>query len=336
MRVLVTGGTGFVGRRLVEQLLARGDDVTVLSRDPTHSTGGLRATRLAAWDPAAARRPASCSRSAMQSSTSWRFDREGALDRVEEEADLREPDRRHASPGRWDPGVHAATEGPSQSGSAIGYYGSRGDERSWMERLPGNGDFLAGVTVMPWEAEAERASGSGVRVALLRTGIVLGPKGGRSAPCFHSSSWVSADASGRESSGCPGSIATTSPDWSCTPSSRAEIAGPVNGTARARSGTESSRGRSGRSQPPHVPSSSGFALKLALGEMARRSWRRAEGRPQARARERLLANTRCWKALREILTTAGGRHPLDRKLVKARIARDAARKRPGAAGARRR
>src|SRR4029078_34524 len=51
MKVLVTGGTGFIGRHLVRRLLARGDDVTVLSREPSKATKQLPATRVLAWDP---------------------------------------------------------------------------------------------------------------------------------------------------------------------------------------------------------------------------------------------------------------------------------------------
>ena len=62
------------------------------------------------------------------------------------------------------------------SGSAIGYYGNRGDEQLDERSTPGS-DFLAGV-VRAWEAAAEPAAAAGVRVVLLRTGIVLSPDGG--------------------------------------------------------------------------------------------------------------------------------------------------------------
>jgi len=62
------------------------------------------------------------------------------------------------------------------SGSAIGYYGDRGDEVLTESSVPGT-DFLAGVAV-DWEAATEVASSAGVRTALVRTGIVLDPKGG--------------------------------------------------------------------------------------------------------------------------------------------------------------
>lgn len=62
------------------------------------------------------------------------------------------------------------------SGSAIGYYGSRGDEVLTEVSAPGN-DFLAEVCVA-WEAETAPAADAGIRVVHLRTGLVLDGKGG--------------------------------------------------------------------------------------------------------------------------------------------------------------
>jgi len=51
-RVLITGGSGFVGRKLAKELLARGDQVTVLTRDAKRAKGELpAAVRCAAWNP---------------------------------------------------------------------------------------------------------------------------------------------------------------------------------------------------------------------------------------------------------------------------------------------
>jgi len=62
------------------------------------------------------------------------------------------------------------------SGSAIGYYGNRGDEELTEASAPGN-DFLASICV-PWEAEAQVAAEAGIRTATIRTGIVLSADGG--------------------------------------------------------------------------------------------------------------------------------------------------------------
>ena len=62
------------------------------------------------------------------------------------------------------------------SASAVGYYGSRGDETLTEESAPGN-DFLAQLA-RDWEKEAQRASDFGIRVVLLRFGVILAPHGG--------------------------------------------------------------------------------------------------------------------------------------------------------------
>ena len=61
-------------------------------------------------------------------------------------------------------------------GSAIGYYGSRGDEVLTESSAPGSG-FMADVCVA-WEKEADLAESLGIRLVKLRTGMVLGPNGG--------------------------------------------------------------------------------------------------------------------------------------------------------------
>lgn len=62
------------------------------------------------------------------------------------------------------------------SGSAIGFYGDRGEEELTEDSAPGDG-FLADV-VRDWEAEAGKAEAWGVRVVTARTGLVMAPRGG--------------------------------------------------------------------------------------------------------------------------------------------------------------
>jgi hypothetical protein len=70
------------------------------------------------------------------------------------------------------------SDGPKTlvSGSAIGFYGPRGNEELFEDAPPG-GDFLSRVSIQ-WEAATRRASEAGIRVALLRSGIVLAREGG--------------------------------------------------------------------------------------------------------------------------------------------------------------
>jgi uncharacterized protein len=75
--------------------------------------------------------------------------------------------------------VDAMRENPPRvlvSASAVGYYGSRGDELLTESSSPAN-DFLGGVC-RQWESEARKAEEFGVRVVCLRNGVVLGNGGG--------------------------------------------------------------------------------------------------------------------------------------------------------------
>ena len=169
-RVTVTGGTGFVGRRVVDALRARGDDVTVLSRGGTPGT-----VRWA--DPLAEPPPAEAL-----------AERDGVVHLLGENVAQRWTDkaRRRIRESR-ELGTRNLVEGLSRlsedgrpaalvSMSAIGFYGARGDERV-DESGPAGDDFLAEV-VKVWEAEARKAEALGIRVALPRTGVVLAEGGG--------------------------------------------------------------------------------------------------------------------------------------------------------------
>jgi uncharacterized protein (TIGR01777 family) len=61
--------------------------------------------------------------------------------------------------------------------SAVGYYGNRGDEVLDENSAPGSGDYLSDVC-RQWEAAARPAADAGIRVALLRFGIILSGQGG--------------------------------------------------------------------------------------------------------------------------------------------------------------
>jgi uncharacterized protein len=168
MRVTVTGATGLIGRRLVAALRERGDDVTVLSRDPRKGE---------TWEPAREPAPAAAlaGRGAIvhlageNIAQRWSAAARRAItaSRVQGTRNL----------------VHAIAALPESerprtllSGSAIGYYGARDDEPLDEEAPAGTG-FLAQVCVA-WEAEADAAAELGLRVVKLRTGVVLDAQGG--------------------------------------------------------------------------------------------------------------------------------------------------------------
>lgn len=176
MRVVVTGATGFVGRHLVQALNERNHRVVVLSRNPDRAGRSLPVVAgLHAFDPNREIAPAAALEGAdaivhlAGESVSGRWDdekkaaiRDSRVDGTRNLVEgLRDLDRR--------PRVLV-------SASAIGFYGDRGDEELGEDAGPG-ADFLATVAV-EWEAEAARAADFGLRVASLRTGLVLGRDGG--------------------------------------------------------------------------------------------------------------------------------------------------------------
>lgn len=172
MRILITGGTGLIGRALCRALTARGDQLTVLSRHPE-------------------RVPALCGAGVQ----AWRtLDAWGAVTAFDAVINLAgEPiiDRRWSA--RQKATLLASRVGTTQrlvqliaqrqrrpavliSGSAIGLYGV-GAQQRFDEASPAGGDFPAQLC-QQWEAAALAAVDLGLRVVLLRTGLVLSDEGG--------------------------------------------------------------------------------------------------------------------------------------------------------------
>lgn len=170
MDVIVTGSSGLIGSALVTALEGEGNRVRRLVRRAPSGPDEVR------WDP-----------------TGGEIDRAGleGADAVVNLAgpgigdkrwsDARKQELREARV-RGTTLLAEALAGLDQapraliSGSAIGYYGNRGDEKL-TEKSKAGGDFLAELCV-DWEAAAQPAVAAGIRVALIRTGIVLAPGGG--------------------------------------------------------------------------------------------------------------------------------------------------------------
>jgi len=176
MRVTLTGATGRIGLSIVEALMARGDDVTVLTRSPERARGKLPdGVEAVAWDPQAGPAPAAAlsGRDAVIHLAGEDVAQRWSDDTKREIRASREVGTRNLVEG-----IAAADPRPKAlvSASASGLYGPRGDEPVDEEQPPGEG-FLAEV-VVAWEREARRAEELGVRVALMRTGVVLSPDAG--------------------------------------------------------------------------------------------------------------------------------------------------------------
>ncbi|WP_447554920.1 TIGR01777 family oxidoreductase [Vreelandella sp. EE22] len=175
MRVLVTGGTGFVGKRLCERLLGDGHQVDVVSRAPSKAARqlpedcGVADSAMAfidtppqaivnlAGEPIAGKRWSDAQKKRLISS------------RVEATTALVEFCKALEKAGKPLPGAMV-------SGSAMGYYG---DQRQTVvdEQTPPHPEFAHRLCAQ-WEAAAEPVKKLGVRLAIVRIGLVLEAGGG--------------------------------------------------------------------------------------------------------------------------------------------------------------
>jgi uncharacterized protein (TIGR01777 family) len=182
MKIVVTGGTGFIGSALVRALLHRGDSVVTLTRNPETARKVLGPeVEALAWNPPA--------------SGPWKQAFRGVDSVVNLAGEPIEAKRwsRQQKDRMWGSRIAstqavleaiAAAETPPRvlvNGSAIGYYGSRGATVLTEESAPGS-DYLERL-VQAWEATAQPVRDMGVRLALARTGVVLG-RGGGALPLF--------------------------------------------------------------------------------------------------------------------------------------------------------
>ena len=168
MKILVAGGSGFVGHALINELKTAGHTVTIVTRNPAKVDGpavGWQAGELTSamgahdavinlvGEPVLGKR--------------WSVEQKNRLRESRVDATKRLVDAMARSQTRPRCLVNS---------SAIGFYGPRGEE-SLAESDPGGHDFLAEMS-KDWEKEAFKARELGVRTAVVRTGIVLGRGGG--------------------------------------------------------------------------------------------------------------------------------------------------------------
>ncbi|HWP60422.1 MAG TPA: TIGR01777 family oxidoreductase [Candidatus Acidoferrales bacterium] len=183
MRFVIAGGTGFIGSALCQRLRAENHSLTILTRGQ-EKRRAEPGENWVTWEPLAGRIPADLLDGA-----------DGVINLAGEPIAARrwtesQKEKIRASrimATRTLVGAIASARAKPKfllNGSAVGYYGPRGDEPITEETGSGS-DFLA-RTCVEWEEEAKKAESAGVRVVLLRTGIVLG-KGGalaKMAPPF--------------------------------------------------------------------------------------------------------------------------------------------------------
>lgn len=179
MKIVVTGATGFIGTHLVERLQSEGHSIVVLTRNPDRArslfSGSSQNLEIVAYSP-------------LQSGD-WQQQISGcdgavnlagapiAESRWTPERKQEIMDSRKAGTEKIVEAIARANPRPAVlvNSSAIGYYGTS-ETATFDEDSPAGNDYLAEVC-QAWEAAAQKVQDSGVRLVILRTGIVLGEGG---------------------------------------------------------------------------------------------------------------------------------------------------------------
>src|SRR4030043_1619489 len=175
MKIIITGGTGFVGTQLTTRLIQDGHTVTILTRSlkgakerpPGISYLEGDPTKKGPWQEAIKNHDAVINLAGASIFSKWTEEHKKAIreSRVNSTQNIVE-------------GIPSRPERPFALfvPSAVGYYGFCGDEELVEDSPPGN-DFLARIA-KEWEGEALKARDKGARVVITRFGIVMGEKGG--------------------------------------------------------------------------------------------------------------------------------------------------------------
>jgi uncharacterized protein len=175
MKILVTGATGLIGRSLCRSLTDDGHVVSAVSRSPSKPKG-LEAAEIHQWDT----QSGPLSSAALDGV-------DAVVNLVGEPIDARRwsdqqkrliRDSRVVTTRNLVEGLRLVERKPTVfvSGSAVGFYGDRGDEQL-EETAPAGQGFMSEVCE-EWEREAGRATELGMRVVQVRTGVVLSAEGG--------------------------------------------------------------------------------------------------------------------------------------------------------------
>jgi uncharacterized protein len=175
MRVLVTGATGLIGSALCDALLARGDEVVGLTRDPDRARPKNPTVHWHAWQ-ATTERPPPEALTGVDGVVN--LIGEEINQRLTDQAKVRIRESRLVSTRNLLQGIEAARSKPKVfiGQSAIGYYGDRGAKILDEESQPGDG-FTAEIPI-DWETAERKAEGIVTRVVIFRTGLVISKRGG--------------------------------------------------------------------------------------------------------------------------------------------------------------
>jgi uncharacterized protein (TIGR01777 family) len=175
MRVLVTGASGLIGAAVCDALLARGDEVAALSRDPARARTSNPTVSWHAWDPTH-ERPPDAAFAGVDAVVN--LIGENINQRLTPAAKQRIRDSRVRATKNLVDAMLAASPTPKAliSQCAVGYYGDHGE--AIVDESSSPAEDWTGRLCQDWQNEALAAADAGVRVAVFRTAPLLDPEGG--------------------------------------------------------------------------------------------------------------------------------------------------------------
>jgi hypothetical protein len=179
VKVLVTGASGFIGSALCDSLLVRGDTVVGLTRDPSRARGTNPSVTWYAWEPMLERPPEAAFEGV---DGVVHLLGEKINQRWTDEAKERIIESRRTGTHNLVGTISALQRKPRVlvSQSAIGYYGNRGE--AIVDESTEPGESFDAKVVREWEKAAHEVDPTGLRLAIVRTGHVLDPRGGFLGP----------------------------------------------------------------------------------------------------------------------------------------------------------